>query len=150
LDTQTLLTVAAVVGSLAGVALGAFLAGRSQQSHWFRDRRLDAFVAAQTAVYQVMRTSRVATGKLSPVKQIEALTELTDALNQWAEARSRLDLLGGTSVVGAADALYEEVLKHMTTAAREADRAAWDAHLEPSKRLRARLLDEMRKELSTR
>lgn len=92
MNTQTLLTVAAVIGPLAGVALGAFLASRFQQGHWFRDRRLDAFVAAQTAAFRVFAGASANLAKLSPTERLQAMTRLAEASMQWGEARACLNI----------------------------------------------------------
>jgi hypothetical protein len=127
---------------LAGVALSAFLASRSQQSHWFRDHRLEAFVAAQTVVYRVMSTAPFVIAELEPPQRLEALTSLDDAVKQWGEARGRLDLLAGPSVVSASDELHKTLadmgfaatkhVREVVKAAREkeavvvAERSDWD------------------------
>jgi hypothetical protein len=144
---QTLLTVAAVVGPLVGVALGAFLASRFQQSHWFQDRRLDAFVAAQTAVYRVVAASLVA-AKFDPPEP-EDQNELHVATTQWVDACERLDLLAGASVMRTSIEL-REVMNAMVSAANKKGLNDLDSHVEAARKLRLRLTDEMRKELRTR
>jgi hypothetical protein len=157
MDTQTLLTVAAVLGPLIGVALGAFLARRHEERHWFRDRRLDAFVAAQTAAYGLISAVLYAATYREPPKdddetakqfRLEATTEVRVAATQWGEARERLDLLAGGTVVSAMDELHETV-RAMASGAIHDDRE-WDpAWIEAAKKIRTRLTLEMRKELKT-
>lgn len=156
MDTQTLLTVAAVAGPLVGVALGAYLASRSQQSHWSRDRRLDAFVAAQTAVYRVIAASLVA-GQYDPPqpedlahKQIRLglATDLRDTSTQWGEACERLDLLAGASVQRTSAEL-RQIVRTMVDGAVRNDAAAVERLVETARTLRARLTVEMRNELKT-
>jgi hypothetical protein len=148
MDTQTLLTVVAVVGPLVGVALGAFLAGRFEERHWFRDRRLDAFADAQTAIYNIFASAPHA-AQADAGQQLAPYTRLDEAVVKWQETRGRLGILAGHGVVDAADKLHE-VVKEIGFAATRREAIDWDQKIEAAKLHRARLTDEMRKELKTR
>jgi len=156
MDTQTRLTVAAIVGPLVGVALGALLASRFQQSHWFRDRRLDAFVAAKTSVYIVIAAA-VTAAKYHPPQPRDTIhkqislghaTDLRVAVTQWGEASERLELLAGASVLNAYAEL-RELVRAMVAAGNNNDPAGMDTRVELATTLRNRLAVEMRKELKT-
>jgi hypothetical protein len=146
-DTQTLLTVAAVVGSLVGVALGAFLASRFQANHWFRDRRLDAFADAQTAIYNMLAAALDESETTGP-ERVAADTRFGSAVDEWQQVRGRLGVLAGRSVIAASDEFHNAA--EAAWDAKEGDKAEWARLWEAAKTHRNRLRDEMRKELGTR
>jgi hypothetical protein len=165
MNAQALLTIAAIVGPLIGVGLGAFLASRFQERHWFRDRRFDAFVEAQAALFRVLSGIPGVTRAAGTADAHDALKGLDDAVTKWGDARGRLVLLAGTSVESAAAALHETLTSVISAAmkrAREVTEAAiknesiaadtidWDQELEAIRALRKTLTDSMRKELRTR
>jgi hypothetical protein len=148
MSQQTLITVAAVLGPLVGVALGALLASRFQASHWFRDRRLDAFADVQTAIYNLIASAPHETEFPDPINKLAAMTRFDEAVREWQRARGRLGILAGRSVVTASSELHEAVKRGWE--AKEADKAEWDRLWDGAKTLRDHLTDEMRTELRVR
>lgn len=149
MNLQTLLAVAAVVGPLAGVLLGTFLGSRYEAIRWFRDRRLEAFVAAHKAQRDMFIVgSLLSTGEL--LGRDRNLAELEQALLAWTEAALAIDLLGGGPVVLVTTEV-NAVLLRMSAAARKGDSKEWGAlapQLVGGGELRQRFTEGMRKELA--
>src|SRR5262245_12314076 len=92
---------ASAVVALAGVAIGASMAGRSQRSQWTRDARLRAcseFLRGYTRLYQDLGTY-CRKGTLVP----------EETWTDWEQVLAGLTLLTSRPVVGAAVKLDEAI-----------------------------------------